>query len=114
MQTMDRFEPRNDDSLPRPLNRICHVLAVRRGEAHTDAKVRQLRMRIMPPVEFCYWFRIALTRFRPHQDAFLKMSLEQALERHEKRCTIVTMPIGVAAWHNLRVVDLHFHLGIAW
>src|SRR5262249_31464189 len=103
---------KNDD-LPRALNRIGHVLAVRRGEAHTNAEVRQLRMRVMPPVEFGNGLGITLTRLGLHQYALLEMRLEQALEGHEKRRAVVTMPIGVSPRHYFRVVDLYFHLRVA-
>src|SRR4249920_895158 len=40
------------------------------------------------------------------------MRLEETLQRHEKRRAIVTVPIGVASWHNLGIIDLYLHLRI--
>jgi len=71
-------------------------------------------MWIVAAVEFGNGLGIALTGLRLDQNAFLKMRLEQPLQCHEKRRAIVTMPIGIATRHNLRVIDLHFHLRVAW
>jgi len=71
-------------------------------------------MWIVPPVEFGNRLGIALTSLRLYQNPFLKMRLEQPLQRHEKRRAIMTVPIGIATGHNLRVIDLHFHLRVAW
>src|SRR5215470_12504934 len=106
------FRYQNDD-LPRSLDRIGYVLAIRRGETHADAEIRQVGMGIVAPVEFGNWLGIALAGLRPYQNAFLKVRLEQALERNEKSRAIVAMPVGIAARHNLGVIDLHFHLRVA-
>jgi len=69
-------------------------------------------MRVMPTVEFGCRLGIALASFRSDQHAFLKMGLEDALQRNEKRCAIVTMPICVASRHDLGVLYLHLYLRI--
>ena len=80
------------------------MFTVRGGEAHADAEIRQVRMGVMPTVEFSYRLGITLASVRLDQHAFLKVSLEDALQRHEKRRAIVTVPICVASRHNLGVV----------
>src|SRR5690242_14590570 len=89
------------------------MLAVRCRKAHPDTEIGQFGMRVMPAVEFGYRFGIALAGLRLYQHAFLKMRFEQTLQRHKKSCAVMTVPIGIAAWHDLGIVDLHLDLGIA-
>src|SRR5262249_21294641 len=97
---------------PRPFQRIGHVLAVRRGEAHSDTEIGQIGVRIMPAVELGNWLGVALAGFRLHQYAFLEVGLEKTLQGDEKRRAVMTMPVRIASRHNFRVVDLYLHLGI--
>ena len=69
-------------------------------------------MRIMPAVELGNWLRVAFAGFRIHQYAFLEVRLEKTLQGDEKRRAVMTMPVRIASWHNLRVVDLRLHLRI--
>src|SRR5512136_2407247 len=98
---------------PRPFDRVGHMLTVWRSKAHADAEIREFWMWVMPAVEFGNRLGIALAGLRLDQNAFLKMRLEQALECHEKRRAVMAMPICVASWHNLSIVNLHLHLRIA-
>src|ERR1700674_4769750 len=101
------------ETLPRPLDRIGHMLAVGRGEAQTDTQIGQVGVRIVPAVELRDRLGIALAGLGLDQHAFLEVRLEQSLQRHEKRRAVVAMPVGVTARHDLGVVDLHLYLWIA-
>jgi len=64
-------------------------------------------------MEFGDRFGIAFAGLGLDQHAFLKVGLEQPLQRHEERRAVVAMPVGIAARHDLGIVDLHFNFGIA-
>src|SRR5436190_19356897 len=65
-------------------------------------------MRVVAAVELADRFRIHVTCCRAHQDAFLELRLEDALERDEERRAAMAVPVGVSARRDLRVVDLDF------
>src|SRR5258705_3724115 len=92
--------------LPRPLDRIRHMLAVRRRQTDANAEIGQFGMRIVPAMEFRDRLGIDLAGRGLH-DAVLEMSLELALQCDEERRAVVDMPICKAARHDLRAVDLH-------
>ena len=69
-------------------------------------------MRIVPTMKFGDRLGIAFASFRLHQDTFLEMRFEHALQCHEKCRAVVAMPVGVPAGHDLGIVDLHFDLRV--
>src|SRR5436309_15836611 len=71
-------------------------------------------MRIVPAMELRDRLRIDIAGPGLHQYALFEMRLELALQRDEERRAVVTMPVGVAARHDLGVVDLHFDLRVPW
>src|SRR5262245_15572738 len=100
-------------SLPGPFRGIGHVLAVGRGKADTDAQIWQIRMRVVTAVKFGNRLGIALAGLRLHQHAFLKMRLENALQGDKEGGAIVAVPVCVASWYDLGIVNLHLDLGVS-
>jgi len=70
-------------------------------------------MRVVPAVEFGDRLGIAFAGLCLDQDALLKMRFKKALQRYKKSRAIVTVPVCIAARHNLSVVYLNLHLRIA-
>ena len=99
--------------LPRFLH-IGDVLAVGRGQADTDAQVRQFQMRIVPAMHLGDRLGINIAGLGLDQHAFLKVRFENALQRNEEGRAVVAMPVGVAAGNDLGVVDLYLDLRILW
>src|SRR4029450_6584683 len=89
------------------------MLAVGRGKADTDAEIRQIQMRVVSAVKFGNRLGIALAGLRFHQHAFLKMSLEDSLPGDKEGGAIVAVPVCVASWHDLGIVNLHLDLGVS-
>jgi hypothetical protein len=88
---------------------VCDVLPVRRCKTDSDAEKWQLRMGIVPAMEFRDRLRIDISGFGADQNPLLEMSFENALERDKEGLAVVAMPVGVSPRRDFRVVDLNLH-----
>jgi hypothetical protein len=94
------------------LDHICNVFPVGRRQAETDTQVRNLRMRIMAPMELGDGLRVYVASLRFNQRAFLEVRFKNALQGDKEGGSIMAVPVGVAARCDLSVVDLNLDLRI--
>src|ERR1700675_2711726 len=94
------------------LDDVCHVFTVGCCQTDADAKEREFRMRIMTAMEFRDWLRINVSSLSLDQNALLEVSLKDPLQHNKESRAVMTVPVGVATWSDLRVVDLNFDFRI--
>src|SRR4029450_8020073 len=110
-RTIDRLIGRQP-RLPRSFRNVGHVVTIWRGDADSDAQVRNRGMGIVTAIELADRLGGYVGGFGLHQNAFLELGLEDALQRDEEGGAVVAMPVGVPAWRDFGVVDLSLRLRI--
>src|SRR5262245_1510617 len=98
--------------LPRSFGNVGHVVAIGRGDADSDTQVRNRGMGIVTAMELADRFGVHVASFGLHQNPFLKLGLEDALQRDEEGRAVVAMPVGVSSRRDFGVVDLNLRLRI--
>src|SRR5262245_65911652 len=76
--------------LPRSFGNVGHVVAIGRGDADSDAQVRNRGMGIVTAMELADRLGVHISSLGLHQNAFFDIGLEDALTRDEELRAVVT------------------------